>query len=262
MPSPKRKKAPAPRGQTFTARPEHLVGQQLVPTEGVVSARHELFRLSLGADDEVCIVGTNLAALESWRFHRFRRADGKWLRDSTHRFFIGPDSREEFRDTLIREAHESGSPAPLLSFEYQSDRYRSEVDADDGAIVPHLVLKALALAFGKGDRKAAGRMGRDALKYIRTQLPDFVTVGDGDGILDQKGDSGRNTGKENLLRVATDFCRDHGDDTDYEEVASQLGFWAERLHPRAVRGACKAAANEARGSSLSLIHISEPTRPY
>jgi carboxymethylenebutenolidase len=249
MPAPKRTKPPAPPRHTFTARPEHLVGQQNVPPDGVGQKRRELFRLSLGADDQVRIFGTDPSALESWRFRRFRRAEGKWSQDTTHGLYIGSDSREEFRDALIQETHQSGSLAPLLSFEYQSDRYRSEVEADDdGAIVPHLVLKALALALGKGDREAAGRMGRDALKYIRTQIPDFVTAGDGDGLLDQKGDSGRNAGKEKLLRASTEFCRDHEDDTDYEDAASQLGFWVERLHPKAVRSACKAAAEVARAS--------------
>jgi carboxymethylenebutenolidase len=248
MSSPKRTKAPTARGGAFTARPEHLVGQQNVPPDGVGQKRRELFRLPLGADDQVRIFGTDPSALESWRFRRFRRAEGKWSQDTTHGLYIGSDSREEFRDALIQETHQSGSLAPLLSFEYQSDRYRSEVEADDGAIVPHLVLKALALALGKGDREAAGRMGRDALKYIRTQIPEFVTVGDGDGLLDQKGDSGRNAGKEKLLRASTEFCRDHEDDTDYEDAASQLGFWVERLHPKAVRSACKAAAEVARAS--------------
>ncbi len=249
MPSPKRTKAPATRGQAFTARPEHLVGQQLVRTDGVGQKRRELFRLPLGDDDQVRIFGTDPSALESWRLRRFRRAEGKWSQDTTHGLYIGSDSREEFRDALIQETHQSGSVAPLLSFEYQSDRYRSEVEADDdGAIVPHLVLKALALALGKGDREAAGRMGRDALKYIRTQIPEFVTAGDGDGLLDQKGDSGRSAGKERLLRAATDFCRYHEDDSDYEEAASQLSFWVERLHPKAVRSACKAAAEVARAS--------------
>ncbi|TAK30194.1 MAG: dienelactone hydrolase family protein [Myxococcaceae bacterium] len=249
MSSPKRTKAPIVRARTLAPRPEHLVGQQPVRTEGVAQARRELFRLSLCDDDEIRIVGTDVTALESWRLHRYRRSDGEWHRDDSQCLFLGTNSTEKFRDALIREAHESGSAAPWLSFEYQSERYRNEIEADDdSAIVPHLVLKALALALGNGDLKAAGHMGREALKYIRTQLPDFVTPGDGDGLLDQKGDSGRIAGKERLLRVCTEFCRDHEDDSDYEDAASQLGFWVERLHPKAVRSACKTAAEVARAS--------------
>jgi len=227
------------------------VGQGLVRSGDPGQERRELFHIFLGPKDKVCVFGKDFPDLDDWCFKRFRRKEGKWVRDASSGLSIEPQALERFRDGLIREAHRLGSTAPALSFTYLSERYRNQVEnGEDEAIVPHLVLKALAMALGNGDRDAAGRMGREALKYIRTQLPDFVSVGDGDGLLDQKGDDGRSPGKERVLRAATQFCREHGDDTDYEGVANDLGWAVERVHPKALRAELLAVANAARASCI------------
>lgn len=246
-----RKLAPA-RPRSLEPRPEHLVGQGIVRPGGPDERRHQLFRIRLGHNDKVCVFGKNFPSREAWSFRRFRRsADGTWKPDAGAGLRLDPVAMELFRDGLLRALHDLGSPAPLLSFEYVSERYRAATEeGEDAALVPQLVLKALALALGTGDREGASRLARDALKYIRTHQPEYVTPGDGDGFLDQKGDEGRNPGKERLLRAASEFCRRQGKDIDCNEAADRLGWWVEQLHPQAVRAALIAAADVARASAV------------
>gem|GEM_PF-6890610 len=160
-----------------------------------------------------------------------RDRDGAWVGDPGPGLRLDPNALELFQEGILEMLHAHGVAAPQLSFSYQAERYEAEVEAGDrSAVVPHLVLKALALALGNGDRKALGELGRAAQRYIRSHVPGYLAVGDGDGLLDQKGDEGRVPGKERLLRSATAFCRDLDEETDFGTVAAELAADVELLH--------------------------------
>ena len=72
-------------------------------------------------------------------------------------------------------------------------------------------------AVGRG----GATVGREALRHIRARRPEFVPVGDGEGALDLKGDEARRVGRDRLLRTASRFCDELGEDTDFAEAVRQ-----------------------------------------
>lgn len=225
-------------------RPEHLVGQGVVASVQHGEKRSQLFRISLGPDDKVCVFGKHSSWTEEWTFRRYRRgADGAWVRDNRPGLHLDPAKGELFRDGLLQALHQRGVPAPSLGFTYLAERHEAEAaEGEPGALVSHLVLKALGRALGQGDQEGLGELGRAALKYIRTQTPGYVAFGDGDGLLDRKGDDSRNTGKDQLLHCATSFCREVGLNADVGRAALDLAWEVERLHPDSYLAAVKLEA--------------------
>ncbi|TAK29774.1 MAG: hypothetical protein EPO40_09445 [Myxococcaceae bacterium] len=223
----------------FRAEPMHLVAQELVKPEDPDGEPRVLFRIPLGANERISVLGRAFPSMEEWTLRRARRgSDGRWVWDRSAGLQIDPDSVERLRNGLIRGMQQMGSVAPSVSLAYLAERYEHGAEAGDAnALVSHLVLRALALALGNGDGEALAEMGREALRHIRARRPDFVPVGDGEGALDLKGDEARRVGRDRLLRTASRFCSELGEDTDFAEVADDLSWDVERLHPEAVRQA-------------------------
>ncbi|TAK22848.1 MAG: hypothetical protein EPO40_27835 [Myxococcaceae bacterium] len=223
----------------FRAEPMHLVAQELVKPEDPDGEPRVLFRIPLGANERISVLGRAFPSMEEWTLRRARRgSDGRWVWDRSAGLQLDPDSVVRLRNGLIRGLQQMGSVAPSVSLAYLAERYEHGAEAGDAnALVSHLVLRALALALGNGDGEALAAMGREALRHIRARRPEFVPVGDGEGALDLKGDEARRVGRDRLLRTASRFCDELGEDTDFAEAADELSWDIERLHPEAVRQA-------------------------
>ena len=227
---------PAPLPTLNASDAPHLVGQQVLrigyvggdarPFPDIVVA--ESARLSLRPADQ--------PGERGWRLVRTERdATGAWVADEGPGLRLAPGELERFPRAVVDAFHEGGFPAPPMSLAFLAEAY--ETDAEAGGVtattlVPALVLRALALALAGGDHDRLLAMGRAALENVRVFQPQYVPLGDGDGLLERKGDDARNVGKDELLAAATRFCRNAQiDEDDLLAAAGELGFLVERMHP-------------------------------
>jgi hypothetical protein len=245
----------------FQAEPMHLVAQGLVRSEDPDGEPRVLFRIPLGPDERICVLGKAFPSMEEWTLRRARRqSDGRWVWDRSAGLQLDPNAVVRLRDGLIRGLHQMGSVAPSVSMAYLAERYEHGAEAGDAnALASHLVLKALAMALGNGDGEALAEMGREALRRIRAGRPDFVPVGDGEGALDLKGDEARRVGRDRLYRTADRFCSGLSDNTDFHGAADELSWDVQRLHPEAVRQAemREAAARDFPNTGAGRTRIEE-----
>ncbi|MBK6533420.1 MAG: hypothetical protein IPF99_28675 [Deltaproteobacteria bacterium] len=223
----------------FRAEPMHLVAQGLVKPEDPDGEPRVLFRIPLGPDERICVLGKTFPSMEEWTLRRARRrSDGRWVWDRSAGLQLDPNAVVRLRDGLIHGLHQMGSVAPSVSMAYLAERYEHGAESGDAnALVSHLVLRALALALGNGDGEALAAMGREALRQDPGPSARVRAGRRRRGALDLKGDEARRVGRNRRLVRASRFCDELSKDTDFAEAADELSWDIERLHPEAVRQA-------------------------